>query len=518
MCGLVGMAGDISNNARNKIFRDMLDVCQVRGRDSTGVIKVNKKAEDGYDFAKAVGAPNLLYESRAYEINIETGPLPAALIGHTRSKTSGEISRKHAHPFDFPDEGVIGVHNGTLSGYYKLDTYHHSKVDSEVLYGHLALNGPDDTFDAEIGAYACVWWDDKKRTLNFIRNSERPLLFTWSEDGRTLFWASEIWMFGAVGRQQKLWDGDGKPENKVFELPVNTHWAFTLDADAAKDKPTVTQVVNKKITVKPATAYTSTAWNQQGGGRFQQRGIWDGINDNLDDDLPWANDWVQNSKREWVRAGSEEDDTEKTKASILVVPPAGKKGGEVTNPFLPVIQHQNANLPTLVNRNVDRTESPTMDVTKTSSLSSLGFMQPVRNTGDRRTERSSTSGRMKRSILGLAKSSPNSRLSNSDESSSGCEKHSALLNRGGSSRKKQNPQGVSLRNVAGLTYVTNTFSGEEYLWEFLLDTSQGTCTFCKSKVVEPLQIGAILGSKDEAKILCTDCLNEPSATSYAEAC
>lgn len=40
MCGIVGIAGKITHQAKNVVFKDFLDVCQVRGRDSTGVIKV----------------------------------------------------------------------------------------------------------------------------------------------------------------------------------------------------------------------------------------------------------------------------------------------------------------------------------------------------------------------------------------------------------------------------------------------------------------------------------------------
>jgi len=133
MCGIVGIAGKITHQAKNVVFKDFLDVCQVRGRDSTGVIKVRDDKDQSYTWVKSVGTPSSLFDFRKYETEIERGDA-VALVGHCRHKTSGEVSVKNAHPFDFPDEGIIGVHNGTLRNQHTLDGHHYSKVDSEILY------------------------------------------------------------------------------------------------------------------------------------------------------------------------------------------------------------------------------------------------------------------------------------------------------------------------------------------------------------------------------------------------
>ena len=244
MCGLVGAAGDLSHIFRTAVFKDFLDVCQVRGRDSTGVIKVPRDTES-YDWVKQVGSPAYLYDGKQYHQCVEQGEA-SVLIGHCRAKTIGEVSIKNAHPFDFPKEGICGVHNGTLSGTYKLDGYKHGMVDSEVLYQHLAENGAESTFSTIEGAWACVWWNHTDRTLNMIRNDKRPLYFTWSDDLRQMFWASEPWMFAAVERKVKLWDG-GKEKKKIIELPINTLWSFRIDANARGDDKVFTLQPERSI-------------------------------------------------------------------------------------------------------------------------------------------------------------------------------------------------------------------------------------------------------------------------------
>ena len=119
-------------------------------------------------------------------------------------------------------------------------------VDSEVMYAHLAKHGAQETFSTIEGAFACVWWNDKEKTLNFIRNSERPLYFTWSEDCRMMFWASEPWMFAAVERKVKLWDG-GKDKKKIIPLPENQLWSFKINANAKGDEKVLNMRPVKKI-------------------------------------------------------------------------------------------------------------------------------------------------------------------------------------------------------------------------------------------------------------------------------
>ncbi len=305
MCGIVGMAGKINLLAKNTLFKDMMDVCQIRGRDSAGVIKVRDDADQSYTWVKAVGPPSNLFDYRKYESEIERGDA-VALIGHTRSRTVGDINLKNAHPFDYPDEAIVGVHNGTLREHHTLDGHVYGKVDSDILYGHLAKNGAEETFNVVKGAYACVWWDGTKKTLNFIRNNERPLWFTWSKDMEMMFWASEIWMFGAIERKLDLWNGvkdDG--EGKYIQIKPHSWWAFTINPKAVKDEAILTMKPQRTIEPKAEPVRYTGNYGVQGGKSWTRDpldGDWkpntggevtnpfrvNNLDDEVEDILPWT--------------------------------------------------------------------------------------------------------------------------------------------------------------------------------------------------------------------------------------
>lgn len=267
------------------LFEDMLAVCQVRGRDATGVIRVDRKGEE-YTYAKALGTPSNLLNSRQYDLNIRKIGV-SALVGHCRHKTVGDNTIRNAHPFEIEERGIVGVHNGTLKNYYRFDEHRTGMTDSQLLYELIASRGPEEAFAEVEGAYACVWWDSVTSTLNFIRNSERPLYFTFSEDQRRLYWASEPWMFGTVYRKEKLWDG-GVDKQVYRSLEEDILYCIEIDANAPKDKPVFKIKEGKKIVKKPrptvgiATTTTTNTWSNRGGevaNPFRS-------DDLLNDDLP----------------------------------------------------------------------------------------------------------------------------------------------------------------------------------------------------------------------------------------
>ena len=368
MCGLVGVAGDVSYKVKSKVLKDMLDVCQLRGRDSTGVIKVKKDLS--YDWMKQVGPPTYLYDSKMWDNRMEKGDA-AAYIGHCRHKTSGEINKDNAHPFDFPDEGICGVHNGTLCSFTRLDTYNYQKVDSEVLYGHLAQNGPEETFDRLEGAWACVWWNDKEKTINFIRNDQRPLWFTWSKDARMMFWASEPWMFGAVSREIELWEG-GENKKPYIQLPINTLWSFKINPEAKGDESVVTMRPAKLIAPAPEKkSWQSTTWkgNGQHGTGFVRR-------------------WEEKEDGSVVRVTTGPS-TENTPTS---------KGGEVADPF----KEQKPQLPVLLlDDSLDDLTGTSQDDSGISNLSNVTFLRnSIKGSGQSR--QSTNTKKSQKSILDIS--------------------------------------------------------------------------------------------------------------------
>jgi len=455
------MVGDISHQLRTVIFRDMLEICQLRGRDSTGAIHVGKDLE--YDFVKRVGPPMFLLDSREYEAKVERKEA-IALIGHCRSKTVGEVNIKNAHPFDFAERQLCGVHNGTLRAYHQLDTHEYGKVDSEVMYGHMAIHGAKDTFETVEGAFACVWWDGQEKTINFARNAERPLWFTWSEDLKTMFWASEPWWFGAVERKIKLWDG-GEQKAKYIELPVHQIWSFRLNPKPTGEQKLLIQQPVQIIVPKPRPSVVHTYnWNR---GNSHEDGRW-----------------------ERVGPGSYRRD----------------RGGEVSNPFLDrqKIQEQMDEMWAGFDDDLPFELSPdkegqTPTDSENSQLSNVEFLRHSLTPSDtelpKRPSRSS-----RKPILSLPGSSSSAlALSSSDV-------HCADIGKSTKTSRPQMSRGVSLRVLAGVTYITQNVTGREWDWPQFQDKTGSRCCFCKTEVIHPHEVGEIIS---EDKFICKPCLVEP---------
>lgn len=475
------MAGDISYQLRNS-FRDFLDVCQVRGRDSTGVIRVSKDLD--YNWAKQVGPPAFLCDSREYD-RLMTGDC-MVLIGHTRSKTSGEVTRRNAHPFDYPEQGICGVHNGTLRGHQVLEGYHHQKVDSDVLYNHLAIHGAQETFNKVNGAFACVWWDNNEKTLNFIRNKERPLWFTWTKDKKVMLWASEIWMFSAISRKIDLWEGEKDDAGNTvtspfYQLPEEAWWRFRPDPKPAQGN---SHIVMRPIIVieKPKTQVVvrpqSSTWKETPGGAWVREGDEGGEVKNpftvaretllakleeageLDDDLPFS----LMGDIPWDSEGAFEMAMERDGPSELGPKPNGTRPASTNSPL--------SNVTFLKDSLVQRGCSTDSKDTKSS----------------------------KRPKLSL----PGTNSHNCPSSSNGkpCE-GTALL-----SRRLRKASGVSFRNVAGIDYITNNVTSQEWTEVEFAHATGGRCKFCREPVGSLKEVGTILSAD---AFICKGCLKEPAS-------
>lgn len=470
MCGIVGMAGDISSAQITGVFRDLLDVGQIRGRDSTGVIKVAADCES-YTSAKLVGPPAFLCDTRMYEKRIEQGGAPAVLVGHLRAKTIGETNNKNAHPFDFPEEGIIGVHNGTLKAYHNLPGRVHNETDSESMYRYLANNGPEDTFSRIEGAWACVWWNQNEKTLNFIRNSERPLWFTWSKDFRILAWASELWMLSAFSRKVELWQPEKEGETKFMQIPEDTLWSWQIDSRAEPSEKVMTLKQPKKIIHKPPTYYCT------GGSRFHR------------EPQGWAYD---DELKSYVRPRQE------------------KKGGEVPDPFQEALREIDSQLndplpPHLRNTNAKVSSEEDNSSTKIGNVEFLKHSPASMGSSTGMSASKSSS----KSILSLpAKNSPNSRQSNNVVPLEKSGKHGVTQQTKECSRQDKSLKPfVDFRTVAGIRYITDNSTGKEYDEPSFMHRTGGKCGFCKTTVDSIRNVGTII---NDNLFVCSSCISSPS--------
>jgi hypothetical protein len=141
--------------------------------------------------AKDIGPPYFLFDTKKFDQCFYL--TSKVILGHNRSKTVGENTRRNAHPFLF--DNILGMHNGTVNFENKNRMVNGSdfKTDSEAIMNNIQVLGIKDTINKleASEAYAFVWYDSRDGTLNFLRNKERPLWYVMCNEGRTLFWASE---------------------------------------------------------------------------------------------------------------------------------------------------------------------------------------------------------------------------------------------------------------------------------------------------------------------------------------
>lgn len=461
MCGIVGMAGKLDHSHR-AAFKDLLTVCQVRGRDSTGVIRV--KGNNEYLWVKNVGTPEYLLDTKMYDKQIDQHDTKV-LIGHCRAKTIGDVSAKNAHPFDFPGK-VCGVHNGTLRSTYKMERDRDFQVDSELLYWHIGEYGLEKTITEEVdpaGAWALVYWNAEENTVNFLRNNERPLFFTHSEDRKVMFWASEPWMFSAVSRRMKLWDG-GEESKAIYALPENSHYSFRIDSSKMIPNEIFTMTGPKEIKAEVRSYsgnYPTSLTNNRGssgnhyhGGQvarpFPQK------NDLLDDNLDGI-------------------------------------GGRILDQHGKVIQ-----LPSRANMRTLGVSIPSTTPGGTSSITS-----PSGSDTPTDSKNSSNTPKPKLSLPSPSSSGSQRGLS---------EKQSNVW--GDFSKTSSVPQSYgkrcSTRRVAGLDYITDLRTGKEYPERRIEEETGGYCSFCRSPIGDLSEIHEInefvSHGETELTFICSSCI------------
>jgi len=190
MCGIVGVIGSYFKK-EEEVFRDLLIIDSLRGEDSTGVIGINHQSKPSV-FKKAVNAIDFLGFKKADSL-INASRI---LIGHNRFATKGKVNETNAHPFQYGD--FTGVHNGTLRNQSLLPDSKSFEVDSENIFYSFSKIGVDETIKKLDGAFTLVWFNEKEKTVSFVRNNERPLFYCYTEDQRSIYFASEAWMLAGI--------------------------------------------------------------------------------------------------------------------------------------------------------------------------------------------------------------------------------------------------------------------------------------------------------------------------------
>lgn len=174
------------------------------------------------------------------------------LMGHNRWATVGAVNEENAHPFQ--QYHITGAHNGTLDNYtdYRLEHMDRFETDSEGLFYNIATQGLKEAIGKAGGAWCLAWWDSNERSFNLLRNDQRPLFYVMSENGKTLYYASENWMLDVALARVGIKRGD------IVELPVDLHHKFDFSDNYN---------VNIKTETVKGWTYQSRNFTVVGGGR-----------------------------------------------------------------------------------------------------------------------------------------------------------------------------------------------------------------------------------------------------------
>lgn len=197
MCGLVGIINRetilIKKQKLSTYFKQALFADTLRGFHGTGITTITK-AGVKHIIKKALPAPDFL--NLKVVDNAISDTFVSFMMGHNRWATQGEHSDKNSHPFTH--DHITMFHNGTLDFVDTLPKGNSFEVDSDAIAYSLSVEGTLKTISKLDGAFSLVWYDSERESLNFARNSSRPMVFGYVKDSESVIYASEekmlIWL------------------------------------------------------------------------------------------------------------------------------------------------------------------------------------------------------------------------------------------------------------------------------------------------------------------------------------
>jgi hypothetical protein len=199
MCGIVGVMSRYANGlslSQVDTFQEMLFVDQLRGRHGTGMFWDTKKKKSNI-IKGPIPSHEFLACDNVQKAFKEIFQEASFIVGHNRHATRGAHTFENTHPFR--ENHITLIHNGTLH------THKHMKdveVDSHAICHSMGEIGEIPTIEKLDGAFALVWFNSKDKTLNFIRNSERPLHLIETLGG--WFFSSELGLAEWILKRNKL--------------------------------------------------------------------------------------------------------------------------------------------------------------------------------------------------------------------------------------------------------------------------------------------------------------------------
>lgn len=245
MCGIVGYMtteDDLHKGARQHLLKYALSMDTIRGADSTGIMTVMNKF-DVYA-ARTTQRGDKFVNTPTYAKVKKDG---WCTVGHNRAATAGSVKVGNAHPFKFGD--VTMVHNGTLlKAGASIATFDKSlEVDSMQICLGLSkapVDGVKEFLETIDGSFMLIWFDERDESVNFARNTTRPMHFTMNHTKTFMGFMSDGHMLTAI---MKSFGSDPARGHTVYSLDSMMHCKFkkgSLVPEVTKFRPFVRPVVN----------------------------------------------------------------------------------------------------------------------------------------------------------------------------------------------------------------------------------------------------------------------------------
>jgi len=253
MCGLVSVFGNLNAPHSLKMFELMLSVSQMRGLDSTGIAVVKS---DGVEIVKDTLPPLALMWTKGYKNATKEIGKSIGLLGHNRLATNGKVNQTNAHPFRH--KHITLIHNGVLYKDIETTGKPEGETDSETICLGIAERGVEEVWKELRGSAALIWWNSEDEKLYVATNGDRPLALAISEDGQTIYMASDEDFLTLASdslfvpfRKQVIW----KPEK-------DTLYSYSFKDNKIKEGA-------KKLEKYMAPVYYNNFRNHHGGNWYK---------------------------------------------------------------------------------------------------------------------------------------------------------------------------------------------------------------------------------------------------------
>lgn len=228
MCGIHGFVnGGTKDRDIASFISDGFVAGSLRGMDSSGIAVIDTGVGEYCAQKLPVQGSMFITDRYVQQLLNESSEKNSITICHTRAATSGKIGINQSHPFymenDENDRIMVGVHNGTLSGWSLKEGARNYTVDSEWGLNHIYEKGLDAFKDIN-GAFVFVWWDSEdKDVINFALNEQRPMYVGFTKAGGMAFASEPGMLFWLLERNRLHLDG------QLLQLSAGTHYRFDIN-------------------------------------------------------------------------------------------------------------------------------------------------------------------------------------------------------------------------------------------------------------------------------------------------